>query len=148
VEHRDGQWYISTNAGGLLNMKLVTCAAGPDCAASWKPVAGPKGDVLFDGGASRPLDGVMPLKSHLVVFGREGGIPRVWVAGLKGQKVQSFERIEFDEDAYDVGGAGNYEYVVGGGLWSAQERDRAGTGSQLTPSSLVLASHAGTTPTP
>ena len=81
-------------------------------------------------------------------FGREGGIPRVWVAGLKGQKVQSFERIEFDEDAYDVGGAGNYEYVVGGGLWSAQERDRAGKGSQLTPSSLVLASHAGTTPTP
>ena len=93
-------------------MKLMSCPATPDCAASWKPVTGPGGQACFDGGASKPLDGVMPLKNHLVCFGREGGIPRVWVAGFGkggGDKVASFQRIEFDEEAYDVGGAGNYE---------------------------------------
>jgi hypothetical protein len=37
------------------------------------------GEVLFDGGYDRSLDGVVCFKSHAVACGRQGRIPRVWI---------------------------------------------------------------------
>jgi len=55
---------------------------------------------------------VTPLKEHLVVWGREEGIPRVWVVGFgnTGHAAKKFNRVEFEEEAYDVGSGGNREY--------------------------------------
>ena len=113
VEHREGRWLITTNHGGLLNMKLVGCEAKQECEGEWEEIK-MGGEVLFPGDETRPLDDVLPLKNHLVMYGREGGIPRVWVAKVGGSHdVERFSRLEFEEDAYDVGGGGNMEYDVG-----------------------------------
>ena len=79
----------------------MACPAKPDSTSSWKPLT-VAGKTLFDGGAERTLDGVTPFSSHLVAYGREGGIPRVWVAGFQkstSSDVAKFARVEFEEDA-------------------------------------------------
>jgi len=111
VEHRLGKWVITTNHGGLPNMKLVECAAEPDCESNWVDVVDEEGKPLFSGDYVKTLDTVLPLKGHVVAYGREGGIPRVWVAKFnESGKVESFQRLEFEEEAYDVGGGGNLEF--------------------------------------
>jgi len=113
VEHRLGRWIISTNHGGLPNMKLSSCPAVPDSADQWEDLASPGGGSLFEGDYVKSLDAVLPLKGHLVAYGREGGIPRVWVARMsEAGAVTKFDRLEFAEEAYDVGGGGNLEFDV------------------------------------
>jgi len=110
VEHRDGQWWIESNVGGLPNMALFTCAAGPNCQDDWQLVKDPSGEALFDGSYQRSLDGVTCFKTHVVASGREGGIPRVWIVGLQDTVVTKFEMLPFPEEAYDVGLGRHYEY--------------------------------------
>lgn len=116
ASHRNGSWMISTNVGGTPNMKLMTCRVGESDDA-WQMVEDKNGDAIFSGGLDRSLEGVTVFDgSRAVITGREGGMPRVFIAdfgddGADGSAVVAggVERLEFDETAYDVGLGGNRE---------------------------------------
>jgi oligopeptidase B len=114
VEHRKGTWWISSNVGGTPNMQLLKAPAKADCAEEWTPVTdSSSGQPLFDGSFTRALSDVSVFHSHVVVQGREGGIPRVWVlsfADREDDSQVSMERLEFEEPAHDVGLSSNREY--------------------------------------
>lgn len=121
VDHWNGNWIITSNVGGTLNMRLMMSPVGQeDTGSSWEDVtmiddAGST-VTLFDGGAEKALDGIETFENHWVASGRFGGIPRVWV--LKVDKltntndhcVSDFTQLEFEESAYDVGINVNYNY--------------------------------------
>lgn len=111
VDHRAGNWYISTNVGGTPNMKLMVSEAVADSEELWKDML--FGDEkLFDGGYDRSIDGLVSFESHSVAIGREGGLPQVWVIGFDGKTtsdVKSFAQLKFDEDAFDVGLGANLD---------------------------------------
>ena len=111
VESRNGRFYISTNVGGTPNFHLVSCPAEANCEDKWEPVTF-AGERIFDGENSRVLDGVCCLKSHMICYGREEGMPQIFVAKFDDgtDNVGAFERLEFDEDVYDVRGFKNLEY--------------------------------------
>jgi oligopeptidase B len=111
VEHRNGSWWITSNVGGLPDMALWTAPAKADCADEWKLVTDASGTPLFDGGDDRALGGITCFKKYVVAEGREGGIPRVWVATMNdGDAVTKFEMLTFAEDAYDAGLSSHYEF--------------------------------------
>mmetsp|Transcript_5977 Transcript_5977/g.16755 ORF Transcript_5977/g.16755 Transcript_5977/m.16755 type:complete len:798 (-) Transcript_5977:148-2541(-) len=121
VDHRNGAWWISSNVGNLPNMALFTAPAVANCADQWKLVTGSSsgsgdGEVLFPGSYERSLDHVTCFANHVVASGREGGLPRVWVLSLNDEDdgdttaVQSFDRLSFAEEAYDVGLGRHYEF--------------------------------------
>ena len=116
VEHRNGMFYIWTNHGGLPNMKLMSCKAAPNCEGEWRELTAPDGEALFPGDDSshRVLEDVLPLKGHLVVYGRDiqEGLPQVWVVKMKDDDVEGLQRMQFDEEAYDVSGGANLEFDV------------------------------------
>ncbi|KAG7367174.1 oligopeptidase B [Nitzschia inconspicua] len=107
VEHGHGNWWIWTNVDGSPNMKLMSCAAKPDCAADWQLVTDSKQQPIFDGSLAKALDSVTVLESHVVAQGREGGIPRIWVFK---PETKSIQRLEFEEAAHDVGLGAQYEF--------------------------------------
>lgn len=106
VEHGHDQWFITTNVDESPNMKLMTAPAKPDSASEWKLLTDASGAPIFDGGLEKSLDSVTALKSHIVLQGREGGIPRVWTFDIE---KSALKLLEFDEAAYDVGLLAHYE---------------------------------------
>ena len=120
VEHREGMWWISSNVGGLSNLAVFVAPAVPDCADQWKPVVNASSNhPLFDGGPELSVDGAPTcFADHVVVTGRQGGLPRVWLLGGIQAKpdadtaiqVSSVELLTFEEDAYDVCLGQHYEY--------------------------------------
>lgn len=118
VEHREGSWLITTNVAEdppSANMKLVIAPAEEECAEKWTLMRDENGSVMFDGGNDRALDDVSAFRGHAVATGREGGVPRVWVISFDDDEaapnaVKGFRRLDFEEDAYDVGLGPNYEY--------------------------------------
>ena len=107
VEHGHGNWWIWTNVDASPNMKLMKAPAISDCESDWELVKDANEKILFDGSLSKALDSVTVLGSHVVMEGREGGIPRVWIYSIE---KKTFERLEFEEAAYDVGLGSNYEF--------------------------------------
>ena len=111
VEHRHGSWYIESNVGGLPDMALWKAPATANCADQWELVKDQDGNVLFDGGYDRALSAVTCFDKYLVLAGREGGLPRVWVASMdEDDTVKGMERLQFAEEAYDVGLGAHYEF--------------------------------------
>ena len=135
VEHRDGEWLITTNWSGELvqeqegsddedeavninkptsNMRLMRCRAIPNSEAHWQDMRDGLYEVMFAGGEDRALDHVTPFWRHAVAIGREGGIPRVWIIRFGEEEcnldVIDFTRLEFPESSYDVGIGPNYQY--------------------------------------
>ena len=107
VEHGHGEWWIWTNVDNSPNMKLMKAAAKAECAHDWELVLDADGKPVFDGNIDLALDGVTTLQNHVVVQGRSGGIPRVWIYDLATKKM---ERLEFEEAAHDVGMAAQLEF--------------------------------------
>ena len=92
-------------------MQLLKAPAKADCAEDWTPVTdSSSGQPLFDGSFTRALSDVSVFESHVVVQGREGGIPRIWVLSFEDDSKVRMERLEFDEPAHDVGLSSNREY--------------------------------------
>lgn len=87
-------------------MKLMSAPAIPDSAYKWKLVEDSNGTPIFDGSLSKSLDSVTVVNTHLIAEGREGGIPRVWVVDID---TKAATRLEFDEEAYNVGLLSHYE---------------------------------------
>ena len=106
VEHRHGTWWIQTNEGGTPNMKLMTCPVG-GTPEDWTLVNDPNDVPLFDGSYDRSLEGVTAFDSHIVLTGRQGGIPRVWILE---PNTLHLEQLQFEEPAHDVGLAANLEF--------------------------------------
>ena len=107
VDHGHDSWWIWTNVDESPNMKLMKAPAQPDCASDWKLVEDANENVVFDGSLSKALDSVTVFGSHVVVEGREGGIPRVWIYSIG---TKSVKRLEFEEAAHDVGLGAHYEF--------------------------------------
>ena len=128
VDHRLGQWWITTNVDKTPNMRLMVAPAKPNCESEWKDVVNASGTKLFDGGYDRSLDYVVTFKSHLVAQGREGGIPRIWILSPNGEEEEEVEggvvaddditkagsweaqMLTFEEEAHDVGLQGHSEF--------------------------------------
>jgi oligopeptidase B len=107
VEHGHDSWWIWTNVDESPNMKLMKAPSKPDCASDWKLVEDANEKAIFDGSLSKSLDSVTVLGSHVVVEGREGGIPRIWVYSIGAKSVK---RLKFEEAAHDVGLGAHYEF--------------------------------------
>jgi oligopeptidase B len=138
VDHRNQEWWIQSNVGGLPNMALFKSPAVAHCQDLWQPVttaalplANSDNDKpqqqqpqqVFDGGYDRSLDNISCFRNHVVASGREGGLPRIWFLTVQdnhgdsdninsdgGAVVTKFERLMFDEDAYDVELGPNFDY--------------------------------------
>lgn len=106
VEHAHDKWYIWTNVDSSPNMKFMSAPAVPDSAKEWKLVGDAGGNSIFDGSISKSLDSVTVLNTHIILEGREGGIPRVWIYNIG---FKTMQRLEFEESAYDVGLLAHYE---------------------------------------
>jgi oligopeptidase B len=107
VEHGHGNWWIWTNVDGSPNMKLMTAPAKADSSNDWKLITDVNDEPIFDGSLSKALDHVTVFTSHVVLQGREGGIPRIWIFTPETKRCQ---RLEFDEAAHDVGLGAHYEF--------------------------------------
>ena len=107
VEHGHGKWWIWTNVDGSPNMKLMTSPVKANSAEDWELVVDGDNKPIFDGSLEKALDSVTVLESHIVAEGREGGIPRLWVFK---PETKSFQRLEFEEAAHDVGLGAHYEF--------------------------------------
>ena len=124
VDHRQGIWWIQSNLGGLTNFALFTVPVGQSQDSThWKLVVANNNKdndavVLFDGSNQRSLDDVTCFQSHVVVQGREDSLPRIWILTLDDDQHQdnrvhaAMTRLEFDEPAFDVGVAANYDYTA------------------------------------
>eukprot|EP00977_Amphora_coffeiformis_P018969 scaffold6826_cov170-Amphora_coffeaeformis.AAC.2 len=119
VAHQNGQWWIWSNVGGLPNMALFhRPVVNTETSDNWELARDTQDNVLFNGSAGdTALDSVTMFAGHAVLTGRAGGLPRIWIASLDGDKddpkatiVKSLTQLEFDEDAYDVCLGANYEY--------------------------------------
>lgn len=120
VDHRNGQWWITSNVEETPNMRLFTSPAKANCETEWALVSDPAsstGEPLFDGGYERALHGVSTFSNHVVAEGREGGMPRVWLlsmgqTGEESNKIKSFLPLKFEEEAYDAGLSGHFEFDI------------------------------------
>jgi oligopeptidase B len=88
-------------------MKLMTSPVKANSAEDWELVVDGDNKPIFDGSLEKALDSVTVLESHIVAEGREGGIPRIWVFK---PETKSFQRLEFEEAAHDVGLGAHYEF--------------------------------------
>jgi oligopeptidase B len=109
ANHRHDTFWISTNVGGSPNMKLMTCPVKPNGQDDWKLVEDQSGQPLFDGSYDKALEDVSEFDSHVVLSGRQQGIPRVWILD---PATATVERLEFDEPGHDVGLSANHEFVT------------------------------------
>jgi len=109
VEHLHNQWWIWTNVGSTPNMQLLSSPAQANCDTLWQPILDASDNILFDGSLVKSLDSVTVLDTHVVIQGRQGGIPRIWIYDPQSREV---ELVEFEEKAHDVGLAANYEFCV------------------------------------
>ncbi|GAX13167.1 oligopeptidase B [Fistulifera solaris] len=125
VEHRNGKWWIQSNVGSLPNMALFTAPAVANCEAQWKLVSVKDADgsmrTVFDGGYDRSLDSVTCFKKHVVAYGRESGLPRIWILSVPSDAdnltesndavvAAKMETLQFTEDAYDVSMGSHAEF--------------------------------------
>ena len=114
--HRNGTWWIASNVGGTPNLQLLVAPAKANCEEEWTPVLNPETqEPLFDGSYECALEEITTFSNHVVVEGRQGGIPRIWVLSLETEDqvvVTKSERLEFPEEAHDVGLGEHYEFDV------------------------------------
>ncbi len=101
VTHWDGEFYISTNADGAVDFKLMKAPMSSTTRAGWEEVLPHRPGTL--------LLGAVAQKDYLSIMEREGGLPRI-VIHKRG--MADSHTISFDEAAFDLGLDGGYEYHV------------------------------------
>lgn len=99
VDHRDGVFYVRTNAGDRINFCVQTCPADHFEKAAWTDFL-PYNPTIF-------TQGITLFQDFAVVSEREGGVPqlRVYDFKTKGQ-----HRVAFPEASYDAGLGANPEF--------------------------------------
>ena len=115
VQHRHNHWWIASNVGGTPNLQLLTSPAQPNCQEEWTPVIDPDSNQpLFDGSYEKALEDITTFSRHVVLEGRQDGIPRIWILSMDAQGCNParVERLEFPEAAHDVGLGEHYQFDV------------------------------------
>jgi len=96
ADHHDGRFYFISNKGAK-NSRVVSA---PDSApGDWTEVI-----------AHRPMvkiDGIDPFATHLVIHGREHGLPQLEVYDFA---TKSLRRLEQPDEVYDLAGDQNWTY--------------------------------------
>ncbi len=97
-EHWGDNFIIQTNAGGAVDMKIVTAPIGNPGKENWTDlVAHDPGTLILE---------MAPLKNHLIRLERKEGLPRIVTMDKSGAETE----IAFDEAAYALGFSTGYEY--------------------------------------
>ena len=136
VDHYHGYWWITSNVDSTQpNMALYAAPAQPDCESLWNMVRLDQNDndirrpPLFDGSLESSLESITCFQNHIVACGRQDGLPQIWIMGDiqlptvssslstadpttvdMTVTVKQFERLVFDEAAYDLMFGTHYEY--------------------------------------
>ena len=100
VESHADELLIVTNKDKAKCNKLVTAPIATPGSSHWKDVR------PYD--AKTQIDGVLPFKTHMVVFGRQGGLERVWIAPCSA--LSAWTALDFAESCYTVRAGPNEEY--------------------------------------
>lgn len=91
VEHYGRRFYIRTNEGAK-NFRLVSTPVSRTSKSNWKEEIPHREQVL--------LEEIVFFKHHLVVFEREGGLPKVRITDMRSGKVHY---VDFPEPIYNIG---------------------------------------------
>lgn len=115
AQHED-TFYIWHNKNAL-NFTLVKTPASDPAESNWKTVI-PASDATL-------IESVECFKNHMVITGRENGLPALWVRDLKSGEQHA---IGFPEQAYTLSAAQNREYDT--------SKFRLAYSSPITPGSV------------
>ncbi|MFW6062785.1 MAG: S9 family peptidase, partial [Chloroflexota bacterium] len=99
VEHRDGRFYMITNADDAPNYKMVTAPVGDPARANWQPFIQHRSDVQ--------IDDMDMFADHLVVYERENGLRTIRVQALAADEVYY---VSFPEPVYTYSENRNPEF--------------------------------------
>ena len=113
VEHHTDAFYITTNEGAI-NFKLMKAPVG--AVSDWQEVLPHREDVL--------LEGVSAFVDHLIIYERQGGLPKIRIRQLS---TAEEHYIAFPEPTYEVGESTNPDFNT--------DTLRYGYTSLVTPSS-------------
>lgn len=101
VEHHGARFYVTTNADGAVNFKLMAADVDRPSRAHWETVIAHRPDVK--------LDGVEAFAGHLVIRERAAGLPRLRVRDMA---TGAEHVVEHPEPAYGVWVQGNREFAT------------------------------------
>ncbi|MBW4657932.1 MAG: S9 family peptidase [Drouetiella hepatica Uher 2000/2452] len=113
VEHHTDAFYITTNEAAI-NFKLMKAPVG--AVSDWQEVLPHREDVL--------LEGVSAFVDHLIIYERQGGLPKIRIRQLS---TAEEHYISFPEPTYEVGESTNPDFNT--------DTLRYGYTSLVTPSS-------------
>jgi oligopeptidase B len=99
ADHRDGLFYVRSNADGATNFKVITFPVGAADPAGWKDFVPHNPAVM--------VTGVSLFKDFAVVSEREAGVPHLRVTDFRDGKQH---RISFPEPVYSAGLGANPEF--------------------------------------
>lgn len=95
AEHKEGRWLIVSNDGAVNGELLSIAVHDPSDRAT-----------LIEHDLTRKVAGVLPLKDHIAVFGRSGGLTSITILAGDGARSE----MPFDETVYTVSPGRNLEY--------------------------------------
>jgi oligopeptidase B len=134
VEHHEGSFYFVTNMDKAKSNKLATCPVSSyynedsmtplaEHTVTWRDVK--------PYNPSQQIDEIVPFKSFLAVFGREGGTQRLWVihCGAASPDLNQWKPVAFPEQLYSIWPGDNYVYD--------SKALRLGYSSLLTPKQVI-----------
>jgi oligopeptidase B len=99
VDHRDGVFYIRTNAAKSPNFRVMVCPVSEAGSTNWKDFLPYKKEVM--------VTGVAAFKNFLIVSERENGNPNLRVFDFRDGKQH---RVSFPEPVYTAGLGANPEF--------------------------------------
>lgn len=124
VEHLDDKFYIVTNKDGAKCSKLVCVDVSAVLTvggqASWTDVK------PYD--PKIQIDGIVPFKKHIAIFGRENGFEQLWITKVD-EDLSQWTRCQWPEDVYSVWQGRNCEFD--------SSKIRLGYSSLLSPKQVL-----------
>jgi oligopeptidase B len=97
--HFDGRWYILTNAGGAVDMKIVTAPVNDTKRSAWKEFSPHQ--------PGRYIEGLHAFSNHLVRLERANALPRIVIRDRTGGAERAIEQTEA---AFALGISRGYEF--------------------------------------
>jgi oligopeptidase B len=102
VDYRHQEWWITSNVHQTPNMQIFRAPVGKQL--QWTTTTPPVLSKFFDGSNNIAVESLMPLANHVIVEGRQDGIPRIWILKLNPEtnSIQEVDLLEFSEPAHNV----------------------------------------------
>jgi oligopeptidase B len=99
IDHRGDLFYIRTNGGGCRNFRVVTASVGRPARENWKEIVPCRASVM--------VSGLALFAEHMVLYEREGGLPRFRITELS---AGSSHDVAFPEPVYSAFPEANPEF--------------------------------------